>query len=30
MGTSQGPREAMEDLVEVIEDGQCGFLFASE
>lgn len=30
IATEQGPREAMEDAVQLVEDGLCGFLFASE
>jgi len=30
IGAVQGPRETMEDVVQVIERGRCNFLFASK
>lgn len=29
VGAEQGPREAMEDVVQVVPNGKCGFFFAS-
>ena len=29
VGAEQGPRETMEDVIQVVPDGRCGFFFAS-